>query len=77
MQLMPLRAAGMEARHKALLAAMDDMLNYLSSEKGQVAIFDATNTTEERRQFLVGPAGLTRAAALAGQLDSVSPAPLA
>jgi 6-phosphofructo-2-kinase/fructose-2,6-biphosphatase len=47
----------MEARHKALLAAMEDMIGYLGSEKGQVAIFDATNTTEERRQFLVGGCG--------------------
>ncbi len=50
----------MEARQKALLAAMEDMLKYLSSEKGQVAIFDATNTTEERRQFLVSAAAAAR-----------------
>lgn len=45
--------AGLEARNKALNAALDDLLGYLYSDEGQVAIFDATNTTEERRQLLV------------------------
>lgn len=93
---------GVEARQRALLAALDDLKAYLASDKGrsclcetwarkgvsdctrwslhaqvtghpatpppgtfgnrvlpclptgQVAIFDATNTTHERRQFLVG-----------------------
>ncbi len=31
--------------------ALDDMCNYLSDE-GEVAIFDATNTTRERRQVI-------------------------
>ncbi len=31
--------------------ALEDMCNYLSDE-GEVAIFDATNTTRERRQLI-------------------------
>lgn len=45
--------AGLEARHRALAAALDDLMAYLASDSGQVAIFDATNTTNERRQQLV------------------------
>lgn len=44
----------MAARHEALLAALDAMLAWLDEEQSQVAIFDATNSTEERRNFLVG-----------------------
>lgn len=40
-------------RKKALNAALQDMLNWLDSGVGQVAIFDATNTTKARRQLLV------------------------
>ena len=46
--------AGLEARQKALVAALDAMLGWLESGVGQVAIFDATNSTAARRQFLVG-----------------------
>ncbi|KAG2451906.1 hypothetical protein HYH02_003681 [Chlamydomonas schloesseri] len=46
-------SAGMEARNRALYAALDDLRSYLYSPEGQVAIFDATNTTEERRQLLI------------------------
>lgn len=45
--------AGMEARERALHAALEDLLMYLQSDKGQVAIFDATNTTEARRRLLI------------------------
>eukprot|EP00877_Chromochloris_zofingiensis_P010699 jgi/Chrzof1/5883/Cz16g19090.t1_FBP3A[v5.2] len=45
--------AGLEARHRALAAALDDLMAYLASDSGQVAIFDATNTTNERRQQLI------------------------
>jgi len=31
--------------------ALEDMCNYLADE-GEVAIFDATNTTRERRQVI-------------------------
>ncbi|MEW5318299.1 MAG: hypothetical protein WDW38_009532 [Sanguina aurantia] len=43
---------GMAARQQALVAALDDMACYLRSDEGQVAIFDATNTTHSRRSFL-------------------------
>lgn len=45
----------MEARQKAVEAALAEMTAYLRSDFGQVAIFDATNTTSSRRQLLVGP----------------------
>ena len=40
-------------RNRALEAALDDLDEYLETEQGQVVIFDATNTTEDRRQKLV------------------------
>ncbi|MEW5299781.1 MAG: hypothetical protein WDW36_002760 [Sanguina aurantia] len=46
-------AHGVEAREKAAFCCTQDVLEYLATESGQVAIFDATNTTEERRQSLV------------------------
>lgn len=45
--------AGLVARHRALDAALNDLMGYLASPQGQVAIFDATNTTEERRRSLI------------------------
>ncbi|CAD7703452.1 unnamed protein product [Ostreobium quekettii] len=45
--------AGMEAREKALHAALDDLMLYLQSDEGQVVIFDATNSTESRRRYLI------------------------
>ncbi|EFJ46141.1 hypothetical protein VOLCADRAFT_105711 [Volvox carteri f. nagariensis] len=44
--------AGLEARHRALNAALDDLTAWLRSDQGQVAVFDATNTTESRRNLL-------------------------
>ncbi|PNH04155.1 6-phosphofructo-2-kinase/fructose-2,6-bisphosphatase, partial [Tetrabaena socialis] len=44
--------AGVEARNRALHAALDDLVAYLRSDSGQVAVFDATNTTESRRALL-------------------------
>jgi len=35
-----------------LQTALNDALNYLKSGKGNVAIFDATNTTRERRHLV-------------------------
>uniref|UniRef100_A0A8C3NHE0 6-phosphofructo-2-kinase domain-containing protein n=1 Tax=Geospiza parvula TaxID=87175 RepID=A0A8C3NHE0_GEOPR len=35
------------------LAALKDVRTYLSSEEGQVAVFDATNTTRERREVIL------------------------
>jgi len=43
---------GAAARHRALLAALDDMESWLNSDSAQVAIFDATNSTASRRNFL-------------------------
>lgn len=45
--------AGVEARNRALLTALEDVTAYLESDEGQVAIFDATNSTEERRNMLI------------------------
>ncbi|KAK9833381.1 hypothetical protein WJX81_000334 [Elliptochloris bilobata] len=44
--------AGREARHRALIAALEDMEGWLATADAQVAIFDATNSTEERRSLL-------------------------
>ncbi|GAX77020.1 hypothetical protein CEUSTIGMA_g4467.t1 [Chlamydomonas eustigma] len=44
---------GIKQRNKALEAALADVDDYLDSDEGQVVIFDATNTTEERRQKLI------------------------
>ncbi|DBA78530.1 hypothetical protein WJX79_005894 [Trebouxia sp. C0005] len=44
--------AGMKAREQALYAALDDMESWLATDEAQVAIFDATNSTEERREKL-------------------------
>ncbi|GIL67684.1 hypothetical protein Vafri_21012 [Volvox africanus] len=44
--------AGLEARQRALNAALEDLIAWLRSDTGQVAVFDATNTTESRRNLL-------------------------
>ncbi|XP_048149124.1 6-phosphofructo-2-kinase/fructose-2,6-bisphosphatase isoform X3 [Corvus hawaiiensis] len=44
---------GMEIRRHCALAALKDVRTYLSSEEGQVAVFDATNTTRERRDVIL------------------------
>jgi len=43
---------GVAARQRALHAALEDMEAWLESDSSQVAIFDATNSTTERRNFL-------------------------
>ena len=48
----PANPQGKAARHKALCAALDDMESWLHGDSAQVAIFDATNSTHERRMFL-------------------------
>ncbi|RMZ52666.1 hypothetical protein APUTEX25_000785, partial [Auxenochlorella protothecoides] len=48
----PGNAKGQEVRHRALLAALDDMEAWLATGSAQVAVIDATNTTEERREEL-------------------------
>mmetsp|Transcript_4692 Transcript_4692/g.12865 ORF Transcript_4692/g.12865 Transcript_4692/m.12865 type:complete len:554 (+) Transcript_4692:118-1779(+) len=44
--------AGARARQEALLLALDDLMEWLKSGVGQVAILDGTNSTNERRNFL-------------------------
>lgn len=43
---------GVEARNEVAILAMEDMLAWMT-EGGQVGIFDATNTTRERRNMLL------------------------
>ncbi|KAM8792370.1 6-phosphofructo-2-kinase/fructose-2,6-bisphosphatase [Eudromia elegans] len=43
----------MRVRRQCALAALQDVRSYLSSEEGQVAVFDATNTTRERRDLIL------------------------
>ncbi|KAK9065951.1 hypothetical protein SSX86_015353 [Deinandra increscens subsp. villosa] len=43
---------GMEARNEVAALAMDDMTTWMQ-EGGQVGIFDATNSTSERRNMLI------------------------
>uniref|UniRef100_A0A8C2BIR2 6-phosphofructo-2-kinase/fructose-2,6-biphosphatase 3 n=1 Tax=Cyprinus carpio TaxID=7962 RepID=A0A8C2BIR2_CYPCA len=40
-------------RQQCALAALRDVKNYLTEEEGQVAVFDATNTTRERRDMIL------------------------
>eukprot|EP00879_Flechtneria_rotunda_P002468 GHRR01002665.1.p1 GENE.GHRR01002665.1~~GHRR01002665.1.p1 ORF type:complete len:295 (+),score=82.06 GHRR01002665.1:270-1154(+) len=44
---------GLEARSRALMTAIDDVMSFLTENNGQVDIFDATNTTTDRRQMLI------------------------
>lgn len=41
-----------EARAAAAQAALEDMLRWLRETEGQVAIYDATNTTVHRREMI-------------------------
>ncbi|XP_048347020.1 6-phosphofructo-2-kinase/fructose-2,6-bisphosphatase 1 isoform X1 [Sphaerodactylus townsendi] len=43
----------MQIRRQCALAALQDVRTYLSFEEGQVAVFDATNTTRERRALIL------------------------
>uniref|UniRef100_A0A6I8PIR1 6-phosphofructo-2-kinase/fructose-2,6-biphosphatase 3 n=2 Tax=Ornithorhynchus anatinus TaxID=9258 RepID=A0A6I8PIR1_ORNAN len=43
----------MKVRRQCALAALRDVKLYLSEEGGQIAVFDATNTTRERRELIV------------------------
>ncbi|KAJ7317494.1 hypothetical protein JRQ81_003656 [Phrynocephalus forsythii] len=43
----------MQIRRQCALAALCDVRTYLSLEEGQVAVFDATNTTRERRALIL------------------------
>ncbi|KAK2083227.1 hypothetical protein P7K49_038463 [Saguinus oedipus] len=43
----------LQIRKQCALAALKDVHNYLSHEEGHVAVFDATNTTRERRSLIL------------------------
>ncbi|XP_041050621.1 6-phosphofructo-2-kinase/fructose-2,6-bisphosphatase 2-like isoform X3 [Carcharodon carcharias] len=43
----------MKIRKECALAALKDVKIYLTDEKGQIAVFDATNTTRERRDLIL------------------------
>ncbi|KAI6178219.1 putative 6-phosphofructo-2-kinase/fructose-2,6-bisphosphatase [Aphelenchoides besseyi] len=49
----PNNQEGIRIRDQCAKLAMEDMGRYLQSKEGEVAIFDATNTTRERRNWLV------------------------
>ncbi|XP_073508557.1 6-phosphofructo-2-kinase/fructose-2,6-bisphosphatase 3 isoform X2 [Phyllobates terribilis] len=42
----------MKVRRQCALAALTDVKSYLTEEGGQIAVFDATNTTRERRSMI-------------------------
>ncbi|KAG2471470.1 F264 bisphosphatase, partial [Polypterus senegalus] len=44
---------GLKIRKQCASTALNDVQQYLSSEGGQVAVFDATNTTRERRNVII------------------------
>uniref|UniRef100_A0A8C3BF53 6-phosphofructo-2-kinase/fructose-2,6-biphosphatase 3 n=1 Tax=Cairina moschata TaxID=8855 RepID=A0A8C3BF53_CAIMO len=43
----------MKVRRQCALAALRDVKQYLTEEAGQIAVFDATNTTRERRGMIL------------------------
>ncbi|XP_033943138.1 6-phosphofructo-2-kinase/fructose-2,6-bisphosphatase 2-like isoform X2 [Pseudochaenichthys georgianus] len=43
----------MEIRKQCALVALEDVKAYLNEEGGQIAVFDATNTTRERRDLIL------------------------
>eukprot|EP00095_Tigriopus_kingsejongensis_P002382 maker-scaffold527_size145964-snap-gene-0.22 protein:Tk02382 transcript:maker-scaffold527_size145964-snap-gene-0.22-mRNA-1 annotation:"6-phosphofructo-2-kinase fructose- -bisphosphatase 1 isoform x3" len=43
---------GLRIRNQVCAEGLDDAINYLENEGGEVAVFDATNTTRERRKLL-------------------------
>ncbi|CAB3409340.1 unnamed protein product [Caenorhabditis bovis] len=49
----PDNADALRVRAESARRAMEDMADYLNSAAGNVAIFDATNTTKERRKLLI------------------------
>ncbi|MEQ2280201.1 6-phosphofructo-2-kinase/fructose-2,6-bisphosphatase 4 [Ameca splendens] len=44
---------GLKIRRQCASAALNDVRQYLTEEGGQVAVFDATNTTRERRDTIL------------------------
>ncbi|XP_034631207.1 6-phosphofructo-2-kinase/fructose-2,6-bisphosphatase 4 isoform X4 [Trachemys scripta elegans] len=49
---LPDNEEGLKIRKQCALAALNDVQQYLSEENGHVAVFDATNTTRERRETI-------------------------
>ncbi|KAM9342649.1 6-phosphofructo-2-kinase/fructose-2,6-bisphosphatase 2-like isoform 2-T4 [Pholidichthys leucotaenia] len=43
----------MQIRKQCALVALQDVKSYLNEEGGQIAVFDATNTTRERRELIL------------------------
>ncbi|XP_014348046.1 6-phosphofructo-2-kinase/fructose-2,6-bisphosphatase 2 isoform X1 [Latimeria chalumnae] len=43
----------MKIRKQCALVALEDVKSYLTEEGGQIAVFDATNTTRERRKLIL------------------------
>ena len=48
----PENKEGMEMRERICHKGLEDVLEWLDNDGGEVAIFDATNTTRERREYL-------------------------
>uniref|UniRef100_A0A1I7W3H1 6PF2K domain-containing protein n=1 Tax=Loa loa TaxID=7209 RepID=A0A1I7W3H1_LOALO len=48
----PFNKIGSKMRDECARLAMEDFDHYLTSKEGEVAVFDATNTTRERRNWL-------------------------
>ncbi|KAI1892155.1 hypothetical protein AGOR_G00130360 [Albula goreensis] len=44
----------MKIRNACAVTALKDVCTYFTQEQGQVAVFDATNTTRERREVILG-----------------------
>ncbi|XP_051790118.1 6-phosphofructo-2-kinase/fructose-2,6-bisphosphatase-like isoform X3 [Erpetoichthys calabaricus] len=50
---MPNNEDAMKIRKACAIAALQDVNIYLTHEQGQVAVFDATNTTRDRRELII------------------------
>ncbi len=48
----PANEAGLALREKVCDEGLKDVLNWLETDDGEVAVFDATNTTKARRKLL-------------------------
>uniref|UniRef100_A0A3Q2QTE8 6-phosphofructo-2-kinase/fructose-2,6-bisphosphatase-like n=1 Tax=Fundulus heteroclitus TaxID=8078 RepID=A0A3Q2QTE8_FUNHE len=49
----PDNAEAMKIRNACVNTALKDVCDYLTRDQGQVAVFDATNTTSERREVIL------------------------
>ncbi|XP_077426707.1 6-phosphofructo-2-kinase/fructose-2,6-bisphosphatase 1-like isoform X2 [Vanacampus margaritifer] len=50
----PDNAEAMKIRKACAIAALKDVCDYFNRQQGQVVVFDATNTTPERRELILG-----------------------